>query len=103
MLKAKTTKILMRETALFLLNKPALNVEKAKYSAKIGLIMYTIVKTRIDIAFATSMVSWFAKNLSSEHFNAIDQILHYLAESRERSIIFEAEKELKLVRYLDSD
>lgn len=65
--------------------------------------MYAMVETRIDIAFATSMVSRFAKNPSSEHFNAIDQILRYLARSPERGITFGGEKELKLIGYSDSD
>ena len=82
---------------------PISDLEKAKYSAKVGSIIYTMVETRIDIVFATSMVSRFAKNLSSEHFNAIDQILRYLARSCERGIIFGGEKELKLVGYSDSD
>ena len=65
--------------------------------------MYAMVETRIEIAFATSMVSRFAKNPSSEHFNAIDQILRYLAGSPERGITFGGEKELKLIGYSDSD
>lgn len=44
------------------------------------------------------MASWFAKNPNSEYFNAIDQILHYLAGSYKRNIIFKREKELKLVK-----
>ena len=65
--------------------------------------MYAMVETRIDIAFATFMVSRFTKNPSSEHFNAIDQILRYLAVSPERGITFGREKELKLIGYSDSD
>ena len=48
------------------------------------------------------MISWFAKNPSLEHFNAINQILRFLARSRERGITFE-KKKLKLVGYSDSD
>lgn len=103
MLKAKTTKVPMRETALLPSDAPTSDLEKAKYSANVGSIMYAMVETRIDIAFATSTVSRFAKNPSSEHFNAIDQILRYLAGSRERGITFGGEKELKLVGYSDSD
>ena len=93
----------MRETALLPSDPPASDLEKAKYSAKDGSIMYAMVETRIDIAFATSMVSRFAKNPSLGHFNAIDQNLRYLAGSRDRGIIFGGEKELKLVGYSDSD
>lgn len=102
MLKANTTKVSMRDTALIPSDTPTLDIEKAKYSA--GSIMYAMVETRIDIAFATSIVSRFAKNPSSEHFNAIDQILRYLARSRKRGITtFRGEKELKLIGYSDSD
>ena len=53
--------------------------------------------------FATSMVSWFVMNPILEHFNVIDQILRYLAESCERDITFKGEKERKLVGYSNSD
>ncbi len=103
MLKAKTAKVPMRDTVLLPSNTPASEIEKAKYAAKVGSIMYAMVETRIDIAFATSMVSRFAKNPSSEHFNAIDQILRYLAGSPDRGITFGGDEELKLIGYSDSD
>ena len=103
MLKAKTAKVPMRDTILLPSNTPASESEKVKYAAKVGSIMYAMVETRINIAFATSMVSRFAKNPSSEHFNAIDQILRYLAGSPERGITLGGEKELKLIGYSDSD
>ena len=49
------------------------------------------------------MISRFAKNLSFEYFNAINQILQYLARSCVSDITFGGEKELKLVGYSDSD
>lgn len=60
MLKAKTTKISVQKTALFSSDTPALDLEKAKYLTKVGLIIYAMVKTWIDIAFANSIISWFA-------------------------------------------
>ena len=65
--------------------------------------MYAMVETQIDISFATFIVSRFTKYPSWEHFNAINQILWYLAVSLERGIIFGREKELKLIGYSDSD
>ena len=49
------------------------------------------------------MISPFAKNPSLEHFNVIDLILRYLAGSLERGITFGGEKELKQIRYSDSE
>lgn len=62
-----------------------------------------MVETRVDIIFATLMVNYFAKNPELDHFNAVYQILRYLADSLERNIIFERKSELNLVRYSDSD
>lgn len=88
MLKAKTTKVLMQETALFLSDALISDLEKAKSLAKVGSIIYAMVETQINIAFTTFIVSQFTKNLSLEHFNAINQILHYLARSCGRGITF---------------
>lgn len=74
-LKAKTAKILIQDIVFFPSNPPASEMEKAKYAAKVDSIIYAMVEIQIDIAFATSIVSQFTKNPSSEHFNAINQIL----------------------------
>lgn len=103
MLKAKTAKIPMRKTPLVPYKKLVSSNKKTKYAAKIGSIMYAMVKTRIDIGFATSMVSRFAKNPGPDHFSAVDQILRYLAGSQDRGIMFGGEPELRLVGYSDSD
>lgn len=94
MLKAKTVKIPMRETLLLPYKKPVFSNKKLKYMAKIGSIMYAIVETGIDIAFATSMVSCFTKNPGPDHFSAVDQILKYLAGSQDREITFGGKSEL---------
>ena len=103
MCKVKTAKVPMRDTILLSSDTLISELEKAKYSAKVGSIMYAMVETRIDIAFAISMVSRFANNPSSEHFHAIDQILRYLAGSQDRGITFGGKEKLKLVGYSDSD
>lgn len=48
--------------------------------------MYIMVKTCINLAFAIFMVSNFTKNSSFKHFHTIDQILHYLTKSQDKSI-----------------
>ena len=103
MCKVKTAKVPIQDTILLPSDTLTSKLEKAKYSAKVGSIIYTMVETHIDIAFVTSMVSKFANNPSSEHFHAIDQILRYMAGSQNRGIIFGGKEELKLVGYLDSD
>ena len=51
-----------------------------------------MIKTRLDIAFATSIVSRFAKNLNLEYFNTLNQILRYLVRSAEKVITFGEDK-----------
>ena len=103
MLKAKTAKVSVQDIILLPSNTPVSESKKVKYADKVDSIIYAMVETQIDIAFATSIVSRFVKHPSSEHFNAIDQILRYLAGSPERGITFGGEKELKLIGYSDSD
>lgn len=57
----------------------------------------------MDIIFAISIVSHFAKNLGLDYFNVIVQILRSLTDSSKKSIIFGKKSKLKLVRYLDSN
>lgn len=45
MLKAKRAKVPMQKTALLPLETPTSNFEEAKYSAKVGFIMYVTVET----------------------------------------------------------
>jgi hypothetical protein len=48
-----------------------------KYQLAIGLLMYTILSTRPDLAFAVSMLSQFATNPSDKHWKALKRVFHY--------------------------
>lgn len=65
--------------------------------------MYIIVKTQINILFAISMVSCFAKNRKRDYFSIINQILRYIASSPKKDITFKEESELNFIRYSDSN
>lgn len=58
--------------------------------------MFSMVETRPDIAFATSLVSRFAKNSSHHHTEVVKTILKYLKGSKHRDIIYGRKKELKI-------
>ena len=79
--KIKTAKIPIQNIILLSFDMLISELEKAKYLAKVGSIIYVIVETCINITFATSMVSKLSNNPSLEYFHAIDQILRYLAEN----------------------
>lgn len=103
MSKPKTATVLVQNTILSLSNTPIFKLEKAKYAAKVGSIMYVILQALVDITFATFMVTQYVKNPSLEHFNMIDPILQYFAENVESSITFGRNEELKLISFLGFD
>lgn len=49
----------------------------------ISSIIFSIVKTRSDITFATSMKSLFVKNLDYQYTKEVKIVLQYLKSSRE--------------------
>lgn len=53
--------------------------------------------------FAISVVNYFTKNLGSNHFSVLDQILRYLANCLDKSITFGRESKFDLIRYSDFD
>lgn len=93
----------MQEISLLFYKKLVTSIQKKKYAVKIRFIIYTIVKTYIDIVFTTSIISYFTKNSKLDYFSDIDQILKYLAGSQDKKIIFGNKSELWLVGYLDSN
>lgn len=44
--------------------KKASQTERKQYQGMIGSLMFSMIKTRPDIVFVTSVMSRFAKNLS---------------------------------------
>lgn len=57
--------------------------KKERYQGITRLLMFSIVKTRPDIAYATSVASCFAKNPSHQHIKTAKTIFQYLKDSRD--------------------
>lgn len=83
--------------------RKALPLEKEIYQAMTGLIMFSIVENGPDIAFITSLVSYFIKNPSHQHTEAVKTILKYPKDLKNRKIIYGGEEELKIKDYSKSD
>lgn len=77
--------------------------EKERYQGMTGSIMFSMVETRPDIAFATSVAARFTKNPGHQHTEAVKTILRYLKGSRERGITFGGQDKLLVEEYSDSD
>ncbi len=78
----------MKEILLEPSEKEATAAKREHYQGMTGSIMFSIVETRLDIAFATSVVSQFAKNPSHQHSKVVKTILRYLKATKDTGITY---------------
>jgi hypothetical protein len=57
-----------------------------QYQSAVGALIYLVVETRPDIAFAISVVSQFSANPTPTHEQAVKRIFRYLAGTRTRGL-----------------
>nr|GEW66853.1 zinc finger, CCHC-type [Tanacetum cinerariifolium] len=53
-------------------------VSQLEYSRAIGCLMYAMISTRLDIAFAVGKLSRYTSNPSALHWQAFGQVFQYL-------------------------
>ena len=58
------------------------------YQMVIGLLLYIMLGTRLDIAFAVSKLSQYSANPSQEHLDKALYICCYLIGTRKYSLVF---------------
>ncbi|KAK4400510.1 Retrovirus-related Pol polyprotein from transposon TNT 1-94 [Sesamum angolense] len=79
-------------------------MKKIPYSNAIGSVMYLMVSTRPDIAYAVSYLSRFMSNPGTTHWEALKWLLRYLNGSNNSGIKFSKSSEgVKQVGYVDSN
>jgi hypothetical protein len=64
---------------------------KARYQSAVGTLMYTMLGTRPDIAFAVSVVSRFSSNPDEHHWKAVKRIFSYLRGSIDLNLVYEGD------------
>ena len=80
--KANPTNTPMKEITLGPnLSTEAIQAEKERYQGMTGSLMFSMVETRPDIAFAIAVAARFAKNPSHAHTEAVKPILRYMKGS----------------------
>lgn len=72
------------------------------YQSAVGSLMYAMLGTRPDLAFAVSVVSRFASNPTDRHWTAVKRILKYLAGTISIGLVFRGSL-TSLNGYTDSD
>ncbi len=73
------------------------------YEASIDSLMYAMMTTRPDIAFALSVTSRYCSNSNQTHVALITRIFKYIKDTLKVSITFEESTELEVVGYSDAD
>ncbi len=85
--------------------KEVTEAKRERYQGMTGLLIFSMVETRPDIAFAMSVVNCFANNLFRQHKEAMKTIMPYLKATRRLGIIYGREDggDLIIKGYSDSD
>ena len=75
---------------------------KIPYSSAVGSLMYAMIATRPDIAFAVGVVSRHMSNPSKKHWEEVKGIMRYLNGTRDMCICF-GSQEACVIGYTDAD
>ncbi|CAI9771120.1 unnamed protein product [Fraxinus pennsylvanica] len=74
------------------------------YSNAVGFVMYVMVCSRPDIAYAMSVLSRFISNPGELHWQCMEILIKYLKGTSQLGLMFKTDKNgLKLKGYVDSD
>ena len=77
-------------------------VDKRSYQRLIVRLIY-LDHTRLDVAYAVSVVSQFMHNPKETHLKAVYRILHHLKGTPGRGILFKKGETMSLEPYTDTD
>ena len=75
---------------------------KKQYQSAVGSLMYAMLGTRPDIAFAVSVVSRYSSNPTPKHYRAVKRIFRYLRTIVHWQLTYKGPLE-DLIGYTDSD
>jgi hypothetical protein len=67
----------------------ASNDFKISYQSIVGLLMYTILSTRPDIAFSVSIISRYTSNPDDSYFKVVKDIYRYLRGTTNYELCFQ--------------
>ena len=70
----------MKELAILVLRNEGktLTLEKERYQSITEPLMFSMIKTRLDIACSISTISRFIKNIFHQHTEVVKTIFYYL-------------------------
>ena len=77
-------------------------IAKVPYASCIGSLIYAMIATRPDIAFAVGVVSRFMSDPGKKHWEAVKGILRYLSGTKDMCICF-GKSNSGVLRYTNAD
>ena len=85
------------------LDTPEIDVKS--YQQAVGALMYPMLGTRPDLAYAVGILGRHAANPGEEHQRALDRVFRYLAGSKDWTLVYQrgTEEALTLGGFVDAD
>ena len=80
-------------------------MSKVPYANVVGCLMYSTICTRLDLAFATSLIWRFMSNPGEEHWNAIKWVFRYVKRTTNYGLYYRRSEKNgdHLIGFCDSD
>ena len=76
-------------------------LDKLPYASAVGSLMYAMIATRPDIAFAVGVVSRYMSNPGKKHWEAVKGIMRYLKATKNMCICY-GSQDLSVKGFIDS-
>lgn len=73
------------------------------YMEAIGSLIYLMVATRPDIAFAVGLVSRYSSDPRKQHWASVKHILRYLKSTQEKGLLYDGNSSDTLHGFSDAD
>jgi hypothetical protein len=64
---------------------------RKQYQSAIGSLMYAMLGTQPDLAFAMSVILRFSSNPTNAHWSAIKRVFQYIASTLDMGLVFRGE------------
>src|SRR5260221_8771060 len=79
-------------------------IDARDYQSRIRSIMYVMLGTHPDIAYAVGALSQYSANPGPDHLNAVNRVLKYLNSTKDYKLVYDGESaESDFTAYCDSD
>ena len=80
----------------------ATKASRTAYQSAVGSLIYAMLGTRPDIAYAVSVVSRYSSNLNESHWKAVKRIFRYLRQTVNYQLVYRGDLR-PLARYTDTN